>query len=65
MIFFLEIDGKLKKCMVHEPYASQMISWNEFHNQNKLTPEGYYGVRDALKDLARKCVEAGAYEVRE
>lgn len=65
MIFTLEIDGKLKKCLVREPYCSQLNQWNSMRALQKLGSEGFDFAKDALRQVARECVEAFAYEVRE
>lgn len=64
MIFFLEIDGVLKKCLVKEPYCSLLNQWNAIKRLQKPDSEGYEFAKDALKAVARECVQAGAYEVR-
>lgn len=65
MIFFLEIDGKLKKCFVHEPFSTQMHNWNAIRSMQVPGEEGFEFARDALKQVARQCVQEGKYEVRE
>jgi hypothetical protein len=64
MIFFLEIEGALKQCSVKEPYCSLLQQWNAIKHLQKVGSEGFEFAKDALRSVARECVQAGAYEVR-
>lgn len=62
MIFHLEIDGEMKKAIVHEPYSSQLQAWNHARN---LVPRGssaWYYASAQLKSIASAAVAAGAYQ---
>lgn len=64
MIFFLEIDGKLTKCLVHEPYCRFLATLNSLRQVAK-SQEVMDALRDAAKSAARDVVESGQYRVAE
>lgn len=63
MIFTLEIDGKLKKCKVHEPFQSVLIDWNELRQILQPGSKQDDFAKARVRNIARKVVQAGAYEV--
>lgn len=63
MIFTLEIDGKLEKCTVHEPFLSALIEWNELRQMLQPGSKQDDFAKSRVRNIARKCVQAGAYEV--
>lgn len=65
MIFTLEIDGKLKKCKVHEPFHSALSEWNELRQMLQPGSKQDDFAKSRVRNIARKCVQAGAYEVLE
>ena len=62
MVFFLEINGHLKKCRVEEPFSGQMARWNAMRNMERPGTDGFEFAKDSLRQVARECVEAGAYQ---
>lgn len=65
MIFFLEINGKLKKCLVHEPFLSAMVDWNDLRRTLEPGSKQDDFAKSKLRKVARQCVQAGSYEERE
>ncbi|HDS1779437.1 TPA: hypothetical protein QEM49_003985 [Pseudomonas putida] len=63
MIFTLEIDGKLKKCNVHEPFQSALSEWNDLRQMLRAGSKQDDFAKARVRNIARKCVQAGAYEV--
>lgn len=64
MIFWLAIDGSLKKCLVREPYLSRLREMNHMLNRFK-SEEDRKEILGRLREISAQVVKAGAYEVKE
>jgi len=63
MIFWLEVDGKLRKCEVFEPYAGIMATLNALRGSIKNDPEAVELAKDSVRSAARNVVELGQYRI--
>lgn len=63
MIFYLEIEGQLKKCLVREPFSQNLHHWNMIRTSAGRDSEAWDLCTRQIKSIASQAVDAGAYEV--
>lgn len=63
MIFWLEIDGEMKKAFVREPYSSEMALLNYAKKLVRSDEEAHDLLSARLKQKAAEAVADNAYEV--
>lgn len=63
MIFYLEIEGQLKKCFVREPFSQNLHYWNMTRSSFRRDSEAWDLCTRQIKLAASQAVDADAYEV--